>query len=293
MPKDKTKSNQKNWCFTDHEKADLDQYIHPEVRFVVIGEETAPTTGQVHWQGFIQFKTKKRLSWIKKYISAAAHFEPCAGTAQQNYDYCTKDGNIVLEHGDMVGKGQRTDLESLRTALKAGQSDLELFESNFATMIRYHRGITVYRALLDQSFKRPPPTIYIYYSAASGTGKSSTARLNFPNAYVHPLGRNEWWDGYDGEREVVFDEWRCQISYTRILQILDAGRCTVEVKGGSKILKASTFVFTTNKTPTLWYSDGVADRSALLRRLKDWAVIVEFPTEMAHQWNVLDAPATP
>ena len=64
-----------------------------DVTRAIFGNETCPTTGKKHVQFFINFG--KRVRAIEKYKSLNWHWEKCKGSAQQNYDYCTKDADYV------------------------------------------------------------------------------------------------------------------------------------------------------------------------------------------------------
>ena len=64
-----------------------------DVERAIFGNEICPTTGKKHVQFFIDFG--KRIRAIEKYRKLNWHWERCNGSANQNYDYCTKDGDFV------------------------------------------------------------------------------------------------------------------------------------------------------------------------------------------------------
>lgn len=79
--------------------------------------EIAPTTGQVHVQGWCGFEKgqNRRLSAMKK-ICARAHWEVMRGKISQNVKYCSKSESSVSEYktwGDVPEdhQGKRTDLD--------------------------------------------------------------------------------------------------------------------------------------------------------------------------------------
>jgi len=83
----------KRWCFTLNNPLEGEMIDPDLVEYAVVGEETAPETGTRHFQGFVIFKTKKRLTQCKK-ILPRAHWEIAKGTVEENYAYCTKDGQF-------------------------------------------------------------------------------------------------------------------------------------------------------------------------------------------------------
>ena len=119
------------------------------------------------------------------------------------------------------------------------------------------------------------PKIIILWGP-SGTGKSTRARRDFPNAYwlTKPSQNTStvWWQGYSGEEVVVFDEFYGWIPYDLLLRILDFYQVTVEKKGSSAKLAAKTFIFISNKHPDEWYPK-VKDTTALKRRIREFGTI--------------------
>lgn len=108
----------KYWCFTLNNYTQLDlEHLHalaPTVDYLVFGEETAPTTGTLHLQGYVCFKTNHRLQSAKAALSPnpGIHVElkSTNSTHLQASDYCKKDGNFE-EFGLLPSQqqGRRTD----------------------------------------------------------------------------------------------------------------------------------------------------------------------------------------
>lgn len=121
------------------------------------------------------------------------------------------------------------------------------------------------------------PSVLVYYGP-SGTGKTATARTKFPDAYVLPKGDGKiWWEGYNGQTVVLIDEFYGWIQYDYLLRLLDYSPMQVEFKGGSRPLAATTFIITSNKHWTDWYSDEVKAKhnnlEALQRRLAEFGEV--------------------
>lgn len=118
MPPVAPGSRSRSWCFTfQNPTAALELRLAnladtPSVLYVIYGRETAPTTGTPHLQGYIVFSVRRRCDAIRALL-APAHVEIAHGSAVQNRDYCSKDGDFE-EFGtipDDVGQGRRTDIE--------------------------------------------------------------------------------------------------------------------------------------------------------------------------------------
>lgn len=89
----------------------------------------------------------------------------------------------------------------------------------------------------------------------TGTGKSFRAWEEAgPSAYPKS-SRSKFWDGYQGEQDVILDEFRGAIDVAYLLTWLDRYPVRVEIKGSSKPLSATRFWFTSNLHPRDWYPE--------------------------------------
>lgn len=158
-----------------------------------------------------------------------------------------------------------------------GKPLVDIWDAHYGSMIRYHRSVKEYKRI-----KTPKrdwiPRIIIFYGA-SGTGKSRAAREFFPNAYWKPL--NKWWDDYDSQEDVVWDEFSGQYPFRELLRVLDSTPLIVETKGGSCQFVGRRIIFTTNEQPSEWY-DAINIKvdwhtSPLRRRIMEFGRIFEFP----------------
>lgn len=87
------------WVFTwNNYPANWQEYflkVQDTLVQFVAGEEVAPTTGTPHIQGYLKFKgDRNRYTALK--LPKQICFNPAKGTAEQNYDYTTKDETNVL-----------------------------------------------------------------------------------------------------------------------------------------------------------------------------------------------------
>jgi len=102
----------------------------------------------------------------------------------------------------------------------------------------------------------------------TGTGKSHAAwQLAGYDAYPKDP-RTKFWDGYNGQKNVVIDEFRGGIDIAHMLRWLDKYPVIIEVKGSSRALSVEKIFITSNLEPHLWYPDcDLATIQALERRL--------------------------
>lgn len=90
-------SRSRQWCctinnYTDSDLTQLTQ-LTQQSRFWIIGKEVSES-GTPHLQCYFQFKNAKRFRTLKD-ISPRAHWEKAKGDIQQNYKYCSKDGDFT------------------------------------------------------------------------------------------------------------------------------------------------------------------------------------------------------
>ena len=92
----------KNWCFTLHNYTEcqcsrISDILSEYCDKFIVGKELGKSGEKPHLQGYFSFKEKRRpvnLFGIKE-----IHFEKAKGSPKQNYEYCTKEGNVWIYKG--------------------------------------------------------------------------------------------------------------------------------------------------------------------------------------------------
>lgn len=281
------------WVFTINNP---DEYQIPreweDVVKYCIWQAEVGEQGTEHLQGYVVFNGRMRLSQLKL-LNGVAHWEGREGTHDQAKHYCMKPvlackckhctkANTIAgpwQYGDDSEvprkKGQRTDLTELRDALDEPDMDMrQVSHDHFGTYLKYHRGIESYMSLKSQHRPYKKPKIFIFWGK-SGSGKSRLSHKVFPNAYRKM--KNEWWQGYQGQTEVVFDDFYGWMPFDDLLRILDFYEYTVQVKGGSRPLAANVFIFTSNIEWDKWYKKlKDAQKEAFERRIQEFGQVHYF-----------------
>lgn len=220
-------------------------------------------SGTPHLQGFIRFENAISLQSLKK-SNARAHFAAAKGTDKQNRTYIFgpydkddkhKPANPDAEElGTMAEQGKRTDIEVVREQVVAGQSMQQI-----ALTARSYQSIRTAEILykyIDMP-RTEQPKIYWFYGP-TGCGKSYSAENDImspdgPKKVFCPL-TSKWWDGYEREEVVIFDDVRSSWfdaagGFSWILRLGTRLPFRVETKGGSRQMVAKRVYITAPFSP--------------------------------------------
>lgn len=241
----------KTWMYT------LNNYTDEEIESIkdlscsrhLCGKEVAPTTGTPHLQGRITFKTAKRLFGVKKLIKRA-NWRPAL---YANCDYEAKDGDIIIDINNKE-QGRRTDLETVADDIKKNLSIREIAENNPVQYIRYNKGIMALRGALIKPRNEIPNVTVLWGSTGSGKSRMAREKVSSDGGhYVWMPQCGQWFDGYCGEKNVIFEEYRGQLPLGMLLMLTDRYDCKVQYKGGMIEFAATNIIFTSPKHPRNWY----------------------------------------
>lgn len=108
-------------------------------------------------------------------------------------------------------------------------------------------------------------TVKVFWGP-TGTGKSHKAWAEAGLDAYPKAPTTKFWDGYQGQENVVIDEFFGQIEISHMLRWLDRYPVTIETKGSGTVLKATKIWITSNINPRDWYPQASAEQQAALRR---------------------------
>lgn len=271
-------SRARNWTFTlyNYDDNSLDALkSESRLTYLIAGKEVCPTTSRKHLQGYCQFNNKIAFSAMSVLIPGA-HLEPAIASDASNYNYCSKEGDLFCEVGTRKKQGKRNDIHSACAMIDEGASMREVATLNPVVYVKYNRGLEKYKALMIEPRNKPPEVTVLY--GPTGSGKSRLARQLLPSAYVWGPEQGKWFDGYEGQEECIFEEFRGQLSFGMLLRLLDRYDCRVETKGSTIQFVATKIVITSPVHPRDWYHmfehsedkiDQLLRRITSIKQLKD------------------------
>lgn len=254
-----TMAQARRYCFTVFEGMDWlianYKYLPENVTFIIFQKEKCPDTERVHLQCYAELKSPTKLSTFQNYFKPCGkfHVESANGNSEKNILYCSKESSRIegpWRHGEPREQGRRTDLEGVAQAIMNGTSLREISESNPKEFVRNFKGLQALSLLHDKPVNRDAPTLF-YLWGAPGCGKSRLARHMIERDYgddcyyasEHSAG---WFDGYQGEKVVFFDDFVGEFPLNQMLKLLDYGKLRLWVKGSQVNIKATVFIFTSN-----------------------------------------------
>jgi len=286
-----------SWCFTAYEELKL---AEDEIAYLVCQVEICPTTKKEHIQGYVRFKRSQRMSGAKRILGLkSVHVTPANGTEDENYAYCTKADSrkdpdaepfefgtrkkTKGEEKSKSGQGARNDLSEFKEWIKNYPNEkipeIELLENFPGIFARYKQFIKdacrIYkkRLVTDDDLVKEACMLH-FITGETGTGKTTWVLKNIKDIYEKD-GNSNWWDGYEGEENVLINEWYTK-DYMNVQQLIkhsDIINKKIQVKGGYTRLTCKNIYITTNHDPeTILAEVGDDHVGAFLRRSK-WYIM--------------------
>lgn len=243
-------------------------YLPPGIDYIAGQLERGDNTDYVHWQLVAYFRRKCTLTNVKSIFGQHCHAERTRSSAAG--DYVFKDETAISNTRFELGsrpkrRNSAEDWESVWDAAKRG----DIISIPADIRIRCYN--TIKRIKKDYAAVPWRETIVVnVFWGPTGTGKSHTAyqEASESGPFYVKGPTTKWWDSYQGEVNVIMDEFRGQISIEHLLRWFDKYPCYVEEKGGQAPLLATKFWICSNLNPQRWYPNCDQETiNALLRRL--------------------------
>lgn len=261
-------------CFTWNNPPIVDGLVQeptfdPEKMGYLVYQYECSESGTLHWQGYVEFKTKKTYAAARALLHApGCHCETRQGTQQQAIDYCKKDatrvpGAVPFEHGapKESQQGQRNDLVEFKDAIKAGKRKRDLIDDHTTCMAKFGRFYDTVRGMYRPE-RSEPRKVYLLIGPPR-CGKTRSVMEQHRGEARHalfdmPLSNGTMWhDGYDGHSHVLIDDFAGRascITLTNFLRLVDPWNpVQVPIKGGFVWWDPDVIYITTNIYPKDWY----------------------------------------
>jgi len=206
-------------------------------KYGIYGFELAPTTGTPHLHAHLYYENPRAINGIKKKLDKfqKSRIEYSKGDSLSNRNYCIKDGDFY-EYGKMPTQGERTDLQSLRDKISNGTRVDEIVMENPIAFHTYGRTLERIETIVMRKKFRTEMTKGIWYYGATGVGKSHKAFEDYDPETTYIKNTNtKWWDGYKQQDTVILNDFRGEISYNELLNLVDKWPLNVPVRNREDI----------------------------------------------------------
>lgn len=265
------------WQITINNPSDS-EYPDPQkikdLRYVIWQKEKGEQEETPHFHAHFEFKRSIRFTTIKK-LFPRAHIESVRDR-EESMRYCCKvdtriDGPFEWGTYEKGGQGRRNDIVKLYESVKSGKSNKEILEESPAAYMRYYRAVSHVRSVIAEPRNFKTNVIVVY--GKEGLYKTTYCKDKTNNDYyIKPRG--QWWDNYDGIKDVIIDDFYGWIKFDEMLRLGDENSMQVEIKGGYVNFASKNIYITSNKLPILWWKDNVY-WPAFCRRVTEWLFFYE------------------
>lgn len=236
--------------------------------------ERCPKTQKLHWQFFIKFKGKHRIPGATKLLGfTGCNLTPHTyGKEEDMAKYTQKSETSIpgtfFKYGNDVKQGSRTELMDLKKKLEEGEKldDLFMKDETFNDVAKSYRTLSRVEDLLMRKKFRNFETKGIWYYGPTGVGKSHKAFEGFhPDThYVLNVNDNGWWEGYTQQETVIINDFRGEIKYATLLNLVDKYPFTVPRRGREPMpFLSKTVIITSSKCPEDIYSNILSNVESL------------------------------
>lgn len=252
------------FTFTYHLKSgpNLPHFVlPPTILYLAFCEEMGKSGETPHLQGFFLTRDHVQFKYAKNYLVKRCgfenhvHVEMMVRSVEENLVYIQKEGGELHKWGEIPQnrQGKRSDIDFVRDKLNEGVGMREITQvaDSYQSMrmaelwLKYNepaRGV------------RHVEVIWIW--GGSGLGKSMMADKLAPHGF-RPVSF-KWWEGYDGQTDVIFDELELEGNWRSLLRFTDIYPLRVESKGGSRQVAYDRIIITSEFHP-IYYHDAESD----------------------------------
>jgi hypothetical protein len=216
----------------------------------------------------------------KKIVGYRAHIEFAIASKEENVQYCSKEGNVIIRKEDDQGIFDERDAHYW--ALLEAAKTMTRIDFARCYPIDYVVRHSVCEKLIASCQTCQEPWggnlqhKNFWVAGIAGTGKSKWASSILPAWRQYRKNTNKWWDGYASEthKAVIIEDLgpetaKCLVTHLKVWA--DRYGFTGEIKGGSMVVWPGNFYFiVTSNYPIDMCFPMDEDDETIQRRFTEW-----------------------
>jgi len=218
-------------------------------RYAIAGKEIGKKKQTPHLQCYFYFANARSFKAMKKAVPRSKLIV-AKGNAKQNKKYCSKDGDLLLEKGELPTQGARTDLEVTYDHVEGGGNMRDLLDKRVS--FQNLRVAEIYMKYKEEPKRKKPYVIWIH--GESGSGKSTEGEAlceaDSDKCWSSNADEGGWIDGYDAHENAFIDDigldW---FPWKVLLRMLGKQQSNMRTKGGFRQFKPRKIVLTSIHHP--------------------------------------------
>ncbi|AWW06057.1 MAG: helicase [Cressdnaviricota sp.] len=260
--KTETSKRARNFCFTlnnytDENMRDVSLLVN-KVKYICYSQEVGKC-GTPHLQGYFELKNDTTISALQKGMLKGLRMSirVALGTTYQNIIYCSKDNNTTFkEFGEKKQQGKRTDLLEIRDDIMSGKCVDDLAVENPTIFHQYGRTLERLEDIAMRKKYRTEMTLGQWFWGPTGVGKSHKSFEGFTpeTHYVLNVNDNGYWEGYKQQPIVIINEFRGQIQFGELLDLVDKYPKTVKRRNRQPLpFTSKLLIITSSMHPHMIY----------------------------------------
>lgn len=280
---------------------------HVTMMYGVWQVEHSPSTDRRHLQGYFEFSCTVWKNFVSSLFPTPSQCwtRPRGNEPRANaIAYCKKEGTRIhgpYEYGQFDStrtQGTRSDIASLGALIKDGATLEDVLEVHPNALLRMPHGIrTAMSVARGRTIPKSRDVKVRVIFGSTGTGKSSGVIMGIQeplytvDSTLLSVGSHTiWWEGYQGENHVLWDDYHDWVPTADLLRYLDRYSIKIQSKGGYAHGCWENMYITSNKPPWHWKDPKTrslpfpAHRAALMRRMHTIAEVMHGVTVL-HKLN--------
>lgn len=260
------------------------------IRYALICFHETGKNQRPHYHIYIETKITQRKSYIHKFLKIPDHGVSNSIQKAHNTEDCIEyirnplKTNEIQEFGKLQKQGNRTDIQKVINQINKGQTDTQIIINPKvnSTWVKYSNHFGKVRKLIDkaraqqENYNRERIVESFIFWGATGKGKTDDAlhsfldshKLNYNDVYMVPRPKqknNLWFDDYENEPVIVFDEFdENWVDSDTLKHLTDRWIHQFPIKGSFIYSFWKYVIFTTNYEPSTWKMEWTP---SLLRRI--------------------------